>query len=102
LEKNLLILFTVLFLAAGCVKKKVVSPVIYGLDYYPTTQNKFIVYDIDSIIYTEIPRDTITYRYRIKEKIADSFTDNLSVILKNSAQPLHTTACPGSLKKCGW
>lgn len=75
--KNAALIFCVFaFVAFGCTKKNVPAPEIYGLDYYPTTQNKFVVYDIDSVIYNEIPRDTISYRYRIKEKIADSFSDN--------------------------
>jgi hypothetical protein len=60
-----------------CTKKKLpVDETILGLDYYPTTAGKFIVYDVDSIIYTDLPKDTIIYKYRIKEKIADSFIDN--------------------------
>lgn len=35
-----------------------------------------MIYDVDSIVYTDLPPDTITYKYRIKEKLADSFTDN--------------------------
>jgi len=31
---------------------------------------------VDSIVYTDLPKDTVTYKYRIKEKIADTFTDN--------------------------
>lgn len=63
-------------LAWGCSKKKIPDTAIYGLDYYPLAQNRFVVYDVDSVIYTEIPKDTLHYRYRIKEKLADSFTDN--------------------------
>lgn len=48
----------------------------FGFDYFPTQSGKFVVYDVDSLVYTEIPKDTIEYKYRIKEKIADSFTDN--------------------------
>jgi len=48
---------------------------LLGLDYYPTTQGKFVVYDIDSSAYFELS-PAINLKYRIKEKIADSFTDN--------------------------
>lgn len=47
-----------------------------GFDYFPLTSGKFVIYDVDSIVYTEVPRDTFEYKYRIKEKIADSFVDN--------------------------
>lgn len=61
----------------GCSKKNIpADDSVIGLDYYPTAQGKFVEYDIDSIVYTDLPVDTIYYKYRIKEKIADSFTDN--------------------------
>jgi hypothetical protein len=34
------------------------------------------VYDVDSIVYTDLPADTFYYKYRIKEKLVDNFTDN--------------------------
>ncbi len=62
----------------ACIKKKIPeSKLNLGLDYYPTTKGKFVVYDIDSTVYTEIPKDTLQFKYRIKEKLSDSFTDNL-------------------------
>ena len=60
-----------------CTKKQVpVTSLNADLQYYPTTIGKFVVYDVDSIVYTGIPRDTIIYSYRIREKLADSYTDN--------------------------
>ncbi len=47
-----------------------------GLDYYPKTIGKFVVYDIDSTIYNSLTQDTILTKYRIKEKITELFTDN--------------------------
>ncbi|MBK9283987.1 MAG: hypothetical protein IPM51_06655 [Sphingobacteriaceae bacterium] len=49
---------------------------LLGLEYYPTTFGKFVIYDVDSIVYTDLPVDTVIYKYRIKEKIADEFIDN--------------------------
>lgn len=61
----------------GCSKKNIPTDESgFGLEYYPTMQGKFVEYDVDSIVYTDLPVDTIYYKYRIKEKIADSFTDN--------------------------
>jgi hypothetical protein len=76
LEKSLVILSILLVSLLACSKKKTVNAGSPGLDYYPTSEGKFVVYDVDSTIYTDLPVDTIYYRYRIKEKIADSFTDN--------------------------
>lgn len=65
-----------LFYLTTCTKKTAEHPLPKGLDYYPAEKGRYIIYDVDSIIYTEIPKDTIVYSYRIKEKLADSFTDN--------------------------
>lgn len=70
-------MFPLLLILGACIKKRIpVSETIYGVDYYPTTQNKFVVYDVDSLVYIEIPKDTLVYKYRIKEKLADRFNDN--------------------------
>lgn len=77
MKSVLVIVSGVLFLMVACAKKKIPSDnAVLGLDYYPTTAGKFVIYDVDSIVYTDLPKDTLSYKYRIKEKIADSFTDN--------------------------
>ena len=61
----------------SCTKKKIPQDnSLLGLDYYPTTSGKYVIYDIDSIVYTQLPKDTLVYKYRIKEKLADTYTDN--------------------------
>ncbi len=73
--KIIILVFFATFIS--CTKKKVpATDSLLGLDYYPLTKGKYVVYDVDSTVYTDIPKDTIYYKYRIKEKIADSFTDN--------------------------
>lgn len=75
--KNTFFIFLFLAFISACTKKKIpADESLLGLDYYPTTQGKYVVYDVDSVVYTEIPVDTFIYKYRIKEKLADSFTDN--------------------------
>lgn len=77
MKKFSFILISISALFASCSKKK--GPAGdggLGLDYYPAKEGKFVVYEVDSTVYTDLPVDTISYRYRIKEKIADSFTDN--------------------------
>ncbi len=77
MKNHLLILGFVVVLIVSCAKKKVPQDTsILGLDYYPTTSGKFVVYDVDSIVYTELPKDTLAYKYRIKEKLTDMYTDN--------------------------
>lgn len=75
LNKIFFLIFLVIVFA--CTKKNTASTdSLLGLDYYPTTKGKFIVYDVDSTVFTEQPKDTLFYKYRIKEKFADSFIDN--------------------------
>jgi hypothetical protein len=64
-----------LFLAS-CKKKKEDESSVLGLDYYPTKLGRFVVYDVDSTVYNDLTLDTTYYKYRIKEKLADNFTDN--------------------------
>lgn len=47
-----------------------------GLDYYPTSVGRYVVYDVDSTIYNSLSQDTVISKYRIKEKITETFTDN--------------------------
>ncbi|MDI1353345.1 MAG: hypothetical protein PSX36_00410 [bacterium] len=77
MKKALYIISLLSLIVFSCVKKEVPQTEgLLGLEYYPLTQGKFVIYDIDSTVYTELPKDTFTYKYLIKEKIADSYTDN--------------------------
>lgn len=57
-------------------KKKTDSPVDVGYDYAPITIGKYIVYDVDSTVYDDFKKDTTYFKYRIKETLAESITDN--------------------------
>lgn len=75
--KNIVLITVSLLFAVSCSKKKIPeNDSLLGLDYYPTTQGKYVVYDVDSTVYTDLPLSSVTSKYRIKEKIADSYTDN--------------------------
>ena len=76
--KNITIIVLTISLFASCKKKTVPEQnSLFGADYYPVTKGKYVIYDVDSVIYTQTPLiDTVNYRYRIKEKIADDFVDN--------------------------
>ena len=61
----------------SCAKKKIPDSVaLLGLDYYPTTIGKYVVYNVDSSIYNSLLQTTVTTKYQIKEKITGTFTDN--------------------------
>lgn len=57
-------------------KKQIDPAVDVGYDYAPTTIGKYVVYDVDSVVYDDFANDTIQYKYRIKEKLAENITDN--------------------------
>ncbi|MFO0357946.1 MAG: hypothetical protein ACK50A_13415 [Sphingobacteriaceae bacterium] len=64
-------------LALACTKKKVGNDTaLLGLEYYPKTLGKFVEYDVDSTVYIDLPLSSVTYKYRIKEKITGYFLDN--------------------------
>ncbi len=69
-------LFSVVVISSACSKKQIPnSDGLLGLEYYPLTIGKYIIYEVDSTIYGVLPRDTTTYKYQIKEVLAESFTD---------------------------
>jgi len=75
--KRALLLTCILLLGFGsCKKDPVEQQPIPGSEYYPLSMGRFVEYDVDSIVYTELPKDTLTYKYRIKEKLIEEFTDN--------------------------
>ena len=77
MKKNLFITLIICIGCVACTKKTSESNSnVLGLDYYPITAGKFIVYEVDSTVYTYLTRDTIHYKFLLKEKIADSFIDN--------------------------
>ncbi|MEI6020689.1 MAG: hypothetical protein WCR21_06135 [Bacteroidota bacterium] len=68
-------LFLLAFLS--CTKKQTVdSDAVLGLDYYPFVSGKYIIYQVDSTVYGDLHKDTVVYKYLLKEKIADTYTDN--------------------------
>lgn len=74
---RILSIFIFVSVFAACKKKTdPASSVDFGKDYYPNKIGKYIVYDVDSIIYDEFTFDSTFYKYRIKEKLEEEFVDN--------------------------
>jgi len=63
-------------LAVGCKKKKSEEPPDLGYSYAPALVGKYVIYDVDSTVYDDFAKDTLYYKYRIKEKLTETFTDN--------------------------
>lgn len=79
-----LLVFMLLF--TGCKKDEDPLPTgISGLEYFPLETGHFVVYEADSTVYTDVPKDTLYYRYRIKEKIEEKIgeEDGLSLYRLN-------------------
>ncbi len=47
-----------------------------GYEFAPQNVGKYIVYDVDSIVYDDFYKDTTQYKYRVKEKLEENITDN--------------------------
>lgn len=60
----------------GCQKKKTEAPPDVGYGYAPDLIGKYVVYDVDSTVFDDFAKDTLYYKYRIKEKLSENFTDN--------------------------
>ena len=60
----------------SCAKKDPLPAANPGYEYYPAGTGRFVIYEVDSTVYREIPRDTTVTRYQVKEIFADTFTDN--------------------------
>lgn len=74
--KKVLFLMVIVMISFSC-KKKVIpaSEFDVGQDYYPQTIGKYVIYDADSTIYDEFTFVPTNYKYQIKEKIVEQFTD---------------------------
>lgn len=60
----------------ACSKKELPDDrSLLGLDYYPLTIGKYVIYNVDSTVYVEIPKDTIQFVYQLREKIIESFQE---------------------------
>lgn len=76
--KHLICILSVLTALAfvSCKKKKTEAPPDVGYGYAPDIIGKYVVYDVDSTVFDDFAKDTLYYKYRIKEKLAETFTDN--------------------------
>lgn len=60
----------------SCKKKKEPVKTDVGEAYYPNTIGKYIIYNVDSIVFDEFTFDSTFYKYQIKEKIEEEYTDS--------------------------
>lgn len=85
MKKQIHILSLILISIVGfysCKKDKDTPPDM-GYDYFPNTQGKYVIYDVDSIYYNSDSINSNThlapateYKFQIKEKVQSIFMDN--------------------------
>jgi hypothetical protein len=67
------------FLALSCIlyscKKSTVDPVAIDKAYFPLQTGKYIIYDVDSIAYSNFFNSTDTFSYQIKEVVDSPYMD---------------------------
>ena len=64
-----------LLFLVSCAKEDKTMPELYGKAFFPLEVGRYVEYVVDSTVYTEIPKDTLYYQYKIKERIEEVFTD---------------------------
>ncbi|MFN0274962.1 MAG: hypothetical protein ACKVPJ_04400 [Chitinophagales bacterium] len=87
-----------LFVAAGfftsCEEEFAEVTTYHAADYYPTEVGKYIIYNVDSIVYNETIENDTTH-WQIKEEIIDTFYDLDSILnhrIERSRRPDDTSA----------
>jgi len=69
--------FYLLLIACFSCHKSIEIPPDFGYDYFPGTTGGYIIYDVDSISYRQLPTiDTVYYKFQVKEKVDTQYTDN--------------------------
>lgn len=73
---NYLVLSFVLIILLSCKKNENNVSIDLGKAYFPIKTGSYIIYDVDSTVYDEITHIPKTYKYRLKEVITQSFTND--------------------------
>ena len=74
MDNRLFIFLTIIFLAFGCKTDKLL-PSDVGYDYFPVEIGKWVVYDVDSIVFNDFTNEIDSFHFQIKELIESSFVD---------------------------
>jgi hypothetical protein len=78
MNSKLFLLLLTLFFFASCNEETEIIDIDYGYNFYPLQVGKYVIYDVDSIVYDFAGTATIvdTTTYQAKEEIIDTTTDN--------------------------
>ena len=72
------IFVVIIFFFAGTFfscKKSSVSPPVIDESYFPLETGKYIVYDVDSVVYSNFSNSTDSFSFQIMEYIDSSYID---------------------------
>ena len=59
----------------ACKKDTEVTQVDIGYNYFPDEVGSFVIYDVDSLYYNDFTSKIDTFKFQIKEKITENFSD---------------------------
>jgi hypothetical protein len=70
--------FSLIFLASlsGSCRKDKPLHTDFGYGYFPAQQGLFVIYDVDSTVFDAFRKDTVYYKYQLKEYRESVFNDN--------------------------
>ncbi|MFI5151552.1 MAG: hypothetical protein ACHQRM_17635 [Bacteroidia bacterium] len=104
-NKNLLIVFCVSCLYFVSCKKDNELHIDLGYGYAPSAPGQYVIYNVDSTIYDAFTKDTIYYKYQLKEIVESVFTDNegrpslrIERYIKNFSPSVSYDSIPWTLK----
>ncbi len=101
--KNYTLFLVFASLVVVSCKKKQSNSIVYGYDYFPTTQGQFITYDVLDVFH-DVALDPAhdTNRYQIKEVIEESFLDNEGEVAHKLKRYKRTTEADSWVLKDVW
>lgn len=81
--KKLLFLSVIVILFFTQCKEEIAPSVDMGYNYFPTTQGLYVVYDVDSLVWDDIPDPPTsdTFHYTIKLRLEDSYVNSSGEIV---------------------
>lgn len=69
-----ILMLCIAFIYSAC-KKSSIDPVPIDQSYFPLTTGKYIIYDVDSIVFSDFFDTTDTAHYQLMELVDSSFLD---------------------------
>lgn len=75
MRNSIIAILLLSIISFSCSKDKEIEPSDMGYAYAGLTLGKYVVYDVDSLFYDDFNSTIDTSEYKIKELVAESYTD---------------------------